>query len=143
MEGGGCSPAEGQSPHGQDVLPAATTARQEPPLGDPSASLSRSCSRGPSPANAQHEAGDPEGGSFGCGSFGLRGVGGWEREPLPLRVAEGQLPVSPLLPALGQGAQAALRGPGCEYCGERRRSARQKKGMWSKLLFVLEFQVVL
>lgn len=106
------------------MLPAAGTEGQEPAHRDHSASLAGRCSGGPHRPAAQHEPGDTEGGSFGRGSFRPRGVGGREREPLPLRLAEGQLPVSPLLPELGQGAQAGPRGPGCEHRGEGSRSGR-------------------
>ena len=92
------------------MLPAARAEGQEPARRDHS--------------TARHGPGDTEGGSSGCRPFCPRGVGGREREPLPLRLAEGQLPVSPVLPALGQGTQAARRGPGRERRREGSRSGR-------------------
>lgn len=104
MEAGGSRPAGDQSPRcapGQERAhhghPAAV-----PPAGD--------SARGP---QQRHEHGDTEGGGSGRGAPRPCALGGREREPLPVRLAEGQLPVPRLLPQLGQGAQAALRGPRC------------------------------
>lgn len=83
-------------------VPGGHTCCLPPAHRDRAVSLAGHCSGGPRRPAPQHGPAGTEGGSFGPGLFHPCRVGGWEQEPLPLRLAQGQLPVSPQLPALGR-----------------------------------------